>query len=47
MELLEPKIGLFFWALIGLGLVCVVLVGIVLYQVLKNKDKRSQKATKQ
>jgi uncharacterized membrane-anchored protein YhcB (DUF1043 family) len=46
MELLEPKIGLFFWSLIGLGLVC-ALVGIVLYRVLKNKDKRSQKATKQ
>lgn len=47
MEPLKPVIGLFFWALIGLGLVIVATVAIVLYRVLKNKDKSSQKATKE
>jgi hypothetical protein len=47
MELLTPKIGFFFFALIGLALVVAGVGVAILYSVLKNKDKRSQKAIKQ
>ncbi|HEX2898481.1 MAG TPA: hypothetical protein VHS96_02065 [Bacteroidia bacterium] len=47
MDLLTPKLGFFFFALIGLALVVTVVVFAVWYLVLKNRNKRSQKAIKQ
>ncbi len=47
MDLLTPKLGFFFYALIGLALVIGIVVFAVLYRESKNRKKRSQKAIKQ
>lgn len=47
MELIEPKLGYFFYTLVGVASAVGLAIGIAVYLMLRNKGKRSQKATKQ